>query len=190
MIQTPGEMEAIMVEKLPQETGEPLSFWLEKIKTSGTEAKTAKIANFLKSEFNFKHGYAYVTAQIFLNNGQLVYGNPDELLNLQFKNEKELKELYFELIKHIENKVNFPIKFGVCKGYVSILGSKQIGVIIRKKNELIVGLALKNTPFSDYLKPVKNLGGSDKITHQIMIKSTKSLNALLIDNLTLANQLN
>ncbi|QTN39337.1 DUF4287 domain-containing protein [Cryomorphaceae bacterium] len=166
--QTPAEMEAIMVKNLPERYGKTLDQWIEVCAAAGLEKKM-EFVQFLKQEHGVKHGEAYVLTQIYFNGGKLVYGNPEALLQEQYKKEEQ-RELYDFLSLQITKSFTEPIKLGICKGYVSVLGHKQFAVILPKRGGIWIGLALGDEPTNELLKTAKNIGGTDKINRYIAIE--------------------
>ena len=166
--QTPAEMEAIMVKNLPERYGKTLDQWMEVCSAAGLEKKM-EFVQFLKQEHGVKHGEAFVLVQIYFNDGKLVYGNPEDLLQEQYKKEKQ-RALYNFLSLQIPKSLTEPIKLGVCRGYVSVLGRKQFAVILPKRAAIWIGLALGDEPTNDLLKTAKNIGGTDKINRYISIE--------------------
>lgn len=166
--QTPGEMEAIMIEQLPERYGKTLEEWMTVCASAGLEKKM-EFVQFLKQEHGVKHGEAFVLTQIYFNDGKPVYGDPESLLRQQYKN-PEQRKLYEMVLKSIQNSIDHPIKFGVCKGHVSVLGARQFAVILPKRNSIWIGLALGDEPVAPPLKTAKNIGGSDKINCYVEIQ--------------------
>jgi hypothetical protein len=165
--QTPAEMEAILLDKLPERYGKSLSEWMKICESAGLEKKMEYV-HYLKQQYGIKHGEAFVLTQIYFNEGKPVYGDPGALLKEQYKTQKD-RILYDFVVEKIVESLNEPIKIGICKGYTSLLGQKQFAVLLPKKKELWIGLALPQEEVNDLLKTTKNLGGSDKINRYIPI---------------------
>ena len=169
--QTPGEMEAIIIEQLHERYGKTLEDWMAICAAAGLEKKM-DFVRFLKQEHGVKHGEAFVLTQIYFNDGKLVYGNPEALLQEQYKT-SESRKLYDDLSETIVNTIDQPVKLGVCKGYVSVLGAKQFAVILPKRGSIWIGLALGDEPTTEVLKTAKNIGGIDKINRYVEITNMK-----------------
>lgn len=186
--QTPGEMEAAMIRQLPERYGKTLDDWMTVCDSAGL-SKKMEFVQFLKQEHGVKHGEAFVLTQIYFNDGKLVYGDPEALLKEQYKSE-ELRNLYNDLCAEIKQGISDPIKFGVCKGYVSLLGAKQFAIILPKKGSIWIGLSLGDEPTTELLKTAKNIGGSDKINRYIEISGISDVTPKVFEYLTQAYRFN
>ena len=63
------------------------------------------------------------------------------------------------------------------KGYVALYRNKQFAAMRPSKDGFVVGLAMKAYPKNARLRPVKNLGGGDRMKFAITIKSAKEIDA-------------
>ncbi len=174
--QTPAEMEAILLSKLKADTGHELQEWMDLIAKESFE-KPTQILHWLKESFNVKHGTAYVLGVIYFNDRKPVYADQEGLLNKQFEKKEELRPLYDELETWIKEQ-NPEVKFGICKGYVSLLAKKQCAVIVVRKDGVWLGLALDPNEDHPELKDAKVLRVSEKINRAIQIQESSDLNVL------------
>ncbi len=167
-------MEAVLLNKLPERYGKSLSEWMKICELAGLEKKM-EFVNYLKQAYGIKHGEAFVLTQIYFNGGKPVYGDPEALLNDQYKTERG-RNLYDYIINRTVEDIGLPIKIGICKGYTSLMGEKQFAVVLPKRKEIWIGLALPNEEVNDLLRTTKNIGGSDKINRYISVSKKEDWN--------------
>jgi len=180
MASSPAEMEQIIVKAIKENTNKDYKAWYQIIKKEAPEKYREQI-KWLKEEKGLKHGQASVLASIFKNNGELVYGNPDKLINEQYSGKRAtMRMLFDELNRTIQS--TFPdTTFHVCKGYVSYVAKTQFATIHPDKDHIKLGLAFRDhSAESDLLQVFKSKDTSDKITHYVTLKNKEDINENLM----------
>jgi len=179
MASSPAEMELIITQALKKETGKDYKHWFKILKKEGPEQYREQI-KWLKKEKDLKHGQANIMASIFRNGGELVYGDPDKLIDEQYKKYPSMRPVFNALTETFET--HFPgAALHVCKGYVSYVAKTQFTTIHPAKGEIKLGLAIREHPIqSDLLLPFKVKNASDKITHYVSITTEKDITKKLI----------
>jgi len=171
MASSPAEMEAILVKKIKEETGKDYKAWAKILAKDGPEKYREQI-KWLK-EKGLKHGQASIMASILKNDGELVYGDPDKLINEQYRGKTEAMRPLFDVLTKKLGSTFTDSKMHVCKGYISYVAKQQYVTIHPAKDEIKVGLALRDFKIeSDRLNDFKKgKDSSDKITQYIAIKT-------------------
>jgi len=184
MASSPAEMEAILTKTIKEETGKDYKAWAKIIDKEGPEKYREQI-KWLK-EKGLKHGQASVMASIFKNGGELVYGNPEKLINEQYSGKAEAMRPVFDTLTTKMNSTFTDSKMHVCKGYISYVAKQQYVTIHPAKYEIKVGLALRDYKIeSDRLQDfTKGKDSSDKITHYISIKTETDIDEDLLNIIT------
>lgn len=184
MASSPAEMEAILVKKIKEETGKGYKTWSKILDKEGPEKYREQI-KWLK-EKGLKHGQASVMASIFKNGGELVYGDPEKLINEQYSGKSEAMRPVFDTLTTKMNNTFTDSKMHVCKGYISYVAKQQYVTIHPAKDEIKVGLALRDYKIeSDRLQDfTKGKDSSDKITHCISIKTETDIDEDLLNIIT------
>lgn len=179
MASSPAEMELKITQALKKETGKDYKHWAKVIKKEGPEKYREQI-KWLKEEKGLKHGQASIMASIFRNGGDLVYGDPEKLIDEQYKKYPSMRPVFNVLTETF--KTQFPnAALHVCKGYLSYVAKTQFATIHPAKNEIKLGLAIREHPIqSDLLLPFKVKDASDKITHYVPIATEKDITKKLI----------
>lgn len=177
MTKTSGEIEKEFIDGLKTTTGKDLKQWLQEIKGSGIE-KRNDIIKWLKENKDFGHMNASLLVGIYLNGGNAVYGNENELLENQFVKCPEMKPVYEKLVMFIQK--NFPATQIIPKKtYISFTAKKEFAAINVKPNELRLGLDLGDVPYTDNLQKSKLTGPMPRISHMIILKDENNINEKL-----------
>jgi len=184
MASSPAEMEAILIKKIKEETGKDYKAWAKILAKDGPEKYREQI-KWLK-EKGLKHGQASIMASIFKNGGELVYGDPAKLINEQYSGKTEAMRPLFDALTTKMNSTFTDSKMHVCKGYISYVAKQQYVTIHPAKDEIKVGLALRDYKIeSDRLKDfTKGKDSSDKITKYISIKTETDIDDDLLNIIT------
>ncbi|MDX1941846.1 MAG: DUF5655 domain-containing protein [Saprospiraceae bacterium] len=178
MAKTSQEIEKEFIDDLQKTTGKDLTAWLASIKDSGIDKRNDLIA-WLKTDQGFGHLNASMLAAIYLNGGKPVYGNPNALIDDQFKGKEALRPLYEDLKKAIA-AVDANWQFVPTKLYTSIRNGKEFAAIIVKKEELKVAMDLGDEPLGEYFQQAKNLGPMPRISHVNAVKNANDINQDLL----------
>jgi len=183
---TSGEIEQEFIEGLKSSTGKALPDWLKQIGRAGV-TKRNDIIKWLKGKNSFGHMNASLLAGIYLNNGQPVYGNTDDLLDNQFARAADMRPLYESLTafakKHFPGSSVLPKKT-----YVSILEKREFAAINIKPKELRIGFDLGNRAFDEQVSKSKLSGPMPRISHMLVVTDKSQLNADLVELLKASYQ--
>lgn len=181
MANSPAEMEVLMMEKLLSETGKDYKAWVKILQKEGPEGFKQQLG-WLREEKGLKYNLAQIIAAIHKNDGEPVYGNPAKLINEQYTGKKaDMRPLFEALNKKILQSFS-DAELHVCKGYVSYVAKRQFATIIPGREEVKLGLGIKEHPIkSELVQPLKGAKPSDKISHYVSIRSEKEINKKLLD---------
>lgn len=175
---TSGEIEKDFIDNLKSTTSKDLKGWIAEINTLGTR-KRNDIIKILKEKHGFGHMNASLLAGIFLNGGNPVYGNTDELLEKQFSKGEQMRPVYESLIQFVQK--NFPDATVLPKKtYVSVLEKREFAAINIKATELRIGLDLGDRPFDDRISKAKLTGPMPRMSHMVVIDNVKSIDETLV----------
>jgi len=181
MPSSPAEMELVIVKAIKENTGKDYKAWYKILKRDGPEKHREKV-KWLKEEKGLKHSHAGILASIFKNDGELVYGDPEKLIQDQYSGKcADMRPLFNKLNKTLQN--NFKdANLHVCKGYVSYVAKTQFATIHPDKEQIKLGLAFRGHPVeSNLLQALKVKNANDKITHYVSIKESADINQDLLD---------
>lgn len=181
MANSPAEMEVLMIEKLHSETGKSYKAWLKILDKEGPEGFKRQLA-WLREEKGLKYTLAQIIAAMHKNGGEPVYGNPAKLIDEQYSGKKEAMRPVFETLNKKILSTFDDIELHVCKGYVSYVTKRQFATIIPGREEVKLGLGIKEHPIkSDLVQVLKGAKPSDKISHYVSIHSEKDITKKLIE---------
>lgn len=184
MASSPAEMEAILVKKIKAETGKDYKVWAKILAKEGP-GKYREQIKWLK-EKGLKHGQASIMASIVKNGGELVYGDPDKLINEQYSGKTAAMRPIFDALTIKMTNTFTDSEMHVCKGYISFVARQQYATIHPAKDEIKIGLALRDHKVeSDRLQDfTKGKNSADKITHYISIKTEADIDEDLLNIIT------
>ncbi len=173
---SPKEMSIKIVQNLRSKTGKDLQAWFKNIDRQDLKEKKA-IKAWLKDQ-GLGNSTAMVIADRYLHGGVGEYDDGPALEDQLFSGRFEgYRPLYDQLKKEIlamgEDVTSSP-----CKTYIPFSRKKQFVIAQPKKDGLIVGLALGETD-STRVKPAKGLGGSDRISHMVVVESADDFKDLM-----------
>lgn len=183
MAQTAQDYEKNFLENILSLTGNTLEHWLNLAQSSGLN-KTMELTNFFKLNHKLNHAHSSLLAGIYLNGGKANFANTDDLLNKQLEGKEHLRSLYNKIVKFIKKTVSETEVIPKVT-YISFVTKKEFAAIKFMKDEIRLGFALKNTPFSEQLVKSKISGPMAHITHMVSISDENQLNDYLQ---TLINQ--
>jgi dsRNA-specific ribonuclease len=174
MAQTAQEYEKNFLDNIVTLTGETLKHWLALAQSSGL-SKAMELTNYFKHTHKLNHAHSSILAGIYLNGGKAAFANTDDLLNKQLSGKEHLKPLYEKLIQFVQSALKETQVIPKVT-YISLTGKKEFAAINFKKDEIRLGMALKNEPFTDELTKAKISGPMAHISHMLIITETKQLN--------------
>jgi len=181
MAKTPGEFEKEFIESAKEKTGKSLEGWMDVIKPTGY-SKQMEILNWLKSEHKLNHMQANLLANIYLNDGQVVYQNENNLLDNQFTKAEGMRPLFESLSQKIVN--SFPgTKQIPKKTYVSFTAQREFAAVNIKANEIRLGLDLGDEALNDTLQKSKLSGPMPRISHMLVLTDIGQLDQHILDYL-------
>ena len=182
MAKTSGDFEREFIDTAKEKTGRTLQEWLELVKTSGL-SKQNEILEWLKKEYGLNHMQASLTAGIFLNNGEIVYGNENALMENQFAKCAEMRPLFDavaeKIISEFEGTQLIPKKT-----YLSFTAIREFAAVNVKPKEIRLGLDLGDEPFGEVIQKSKLTGPMPRISHMITLTNAKQLDHELMELLT------
>lgn len=175
MAKTAQEYEKSFLDNIVTLTGHNLKHWLDLAQSSGL-SKTMELTNYFKQTHKLNHAHSSILAGIYLNGGKAAFANTDDLLNKQLTGKEHLKPLYEKLIHFIQAAVKETQVIPKVT-YISFTDKKEFAAINIKKDEIRLGLALKNEPFTDELLKAKISGPMAHISHMVIVTEAKQLNS-------------
>ena len=183
---TSGEIEKEFIDSLQRATGGTLADWMKQLGGSGI-SKRNDIIKWLKEKNGFGHMNASLLTGIYLNNGKLVYGSTDDLLDNQFAKAADMKPLYKAFMafaqKHFPQSTVLPKKT-----YVSILEKREFAAINIKPKELRIGFDLGDRGFDEAVSKSKLSGPMPRISHMLVLTSKSQLSNELVELLKASYQ--
>ena len=183
---TSGEIEKEFIDNLKTSTGKSLAEWIKHLNASGLTRRN-DIIKWLKEKNGFGHMNASLLTGIYLNNGQPVYGNTDDLLDNQFAKAADMRSLYGLLTafakKHFPDSSVLPKKT-----YVSILEKREFAAINIKPKELRLGFDLGDRPFDERVGKSKLTGPMPRISHMLVLTDQSELDTDLVELLRASYQ--
>jgi len=167
MAKTSGEFEHEFIQNAKEKTGKTLEQWLAVVKPTGF-TKQMEILNWLKTEHNLNHMQAQFVAGIFLNNGNPVFQNEDNLLENQFVKCEVMRPLFDLVAGKILD--SFPgTQLIPKKTYLSFTAQREFAAINIKPKEIRLGLDLGDEPFNDAVQKSKLTGPMPRISHMVIL---------------------
>ncbi len=180
MASSPAEMEFLIVKAIKEDTGKDFKAWMKIIKNEGPEKFKEQIT-WLK-EKGLKYGQARVLAAIFKNDGALVYGDPEKLIQEQYSGKCAPMRPLFEVLNNTIQSQFPDATLHVCKGYVSYVAKTQFATIHPDKEHIKLGLAFRDHPAeSNLLEAFKGKNANDKISHYVPLKSKADIDQQLLE---------
>lgn len=181
MAKTPGEFEQEFIHSAQEKTGKNLEEWMNVIKPTGY-SKQMEILNWLKTEHGLNHMQAGFLANIFLNNGKVVYQNEGNLLENQFSKAEGMRPLFDSVSQTILSQ--FPdTQLIPKKTYISFTAQREFAAINIKPKEIRLGLDLGNEPFNDIAQKSKLSGPMPRISHMVVLTDISQLDQRILDYL-------
>ena len=130
--------------------------------------------------FKEHHGLGQARAGLILERtyGREIFGesDPEKLIDGLFAKSFAAQRSLYDAIETLARTLD-GINVSPRKGYVALYRNKQFAAMRPSKDGFVVGLAMKAYPKNARLRPVKNLGGGDRMKFAITIKSAKEIDA-------------
>ena len=167
MPKSPAEMEEAIIANLPAKTGRSLVDWITFIESEGPNEKKER-AEWLKRA----HGLGHFQADTILKRMETDasdYADENALMDGLFKGQDAHLRPVYESIQSKIHTLGDDVDAQVRKTYISFFRGKQFLVVKPVKGSLILGLALPGDFRAGRLQSAEKLGGSDRITFQIVI---------------------
>ncbi len=182
MAKTSGDFEREFIDTAKEKTGRTLQEWLDVVKTSGL-AKQNDILDWLKKEYGLNHMQASLTAGIFLNNGEVVYGNENALMENQFAKFADMRPLFDAVAEKIMSEFE-GTQLIPKKTYLSFTAVREFAAVNVKPKEIRLGLDLGDEPFTETIQKSKLTGPMPRISHMISITDFNQIDRDLLELLT------
>ncbi len=177
MAKTSGEFEKEFIDTAKTITGRSVPEWLEVLKATGNKNRNELIA-LLRDQHSLNYLQAQLTVGMFLNNGQPVYVDEQQLLDNQFAKLPEMRPL-FEAI-HRKLLALYPdTQLIPKKTYISYTMTREYAAINIKKGELRLGIDLGDEAFNTQISAAKLTGPMPRISHMAVLKDEKDFDATL-----------
>jgi hypothetical protein len=165
---TPHQIMEALRKTLPNKTGRSAEEWAVMVRQQGSFSKKESI-HWLKTVHGLSHGQAQLVAALVFRT-EVDSPSQVDLVAGQYAGSKERFYLvYKRLVQEIQSlgdEANIEPRVT----YVSLVRRRQFGIILAKKEQILLGLALPGYPFEGKWVEAKHLG-SDRITHQIALTS-------------------
>ena len=184
MAKTSGEFEQEFIQNAKEKTGKSLEEWLTVVKPTGF-TKQMEILNWLKSTHQLNHMQAQFVAGIFLNNGNPVFQNEDNLLENQFVKCETMRALFDEVAAKILSTFHYT-QLIPKKTYLSFTAKREFAAINIKPNEIRLGMDLGDEPFTDVLQKSKLTGPMPRISHMVVLTGINRFDAHVLGLLQLS----
>lgn len=177
MAKTSSELEKEFIENTKTQTGKSLEEWLKIVSTTGMD-KRNDIMQCLKKEHGINHMQAQFIAGIYLNNGNPVYSNENELFDIHFQKAPNMKGLFNCISEYVLN--NFQdTKLIPKKTYLSLTATREFVAVNIKLDEVRIGLDLGDYKFDDLVLKSKLTGPMPRFSHMIVIRNNNEFNDII-----------
>jgi len=168
MAKSPEEMEAAMVEALPEKTGKALAAWVALIRKSGL-AKHGEIVKMLKADHGVTHGYANLIAHRALTAGARA-PEGDDLVAAQYAGAKAALRPIYDALTKMVGGFGGDVELGPKKAYVSLRRSKQFALIQPSTATRVdVGIQLKGVAPAGRLEASGSFNAM--VSHRVKLSS-------------------
>jgi len=167
------EREQEFIATAKAETGHSIDEWMTIVDTAGVEAKTTKIRNHLKAEYDLNHMQANYITGIYLNDGKPVYDYEVLFADL-FAGKDHLRPIYDALESQVTAQYD-DVVFVPTRNYISIEGEKIFACAKLTSKSIRYGLDLDDEPFAGRVQKAKGLGAMPNITHMIELKDASEI---------------
>jgi predicted transport protein len=181
MAKTAAEFEQEFIQTAKEKTGKSLDEWLDVIKPGGY-IRTMQILNWLKVDHKLNHMQANFLANIYLNKGQVVYQDENNLLENQFAKCEAMRPLFDSVSKNILTQ--FPgTQLIPKKTYLSFAAQREFAAINVKPKEIRLGLDLGEEPFNEIVQKSKLSGPMPRISHMVALTDVSEFDDRIFDYL-------
>ena len=184
MAKTSGELELEFIQSIKEKTGKSLSEW-QSIIGHATLLKQNEILDYLKKNFGLNHLQAQLIAGIYLNNGQPVYTDENNLLENQFLKCQDMRSLFEQIKGFILNHFE-DTQLIAKKTYISFTAKREFAALNIKPKEIRLGLDLGDEPFADELQKSKLTGPMPRISHMFVITHSSQVNESIMKYLKIS----
>jgi len=174
MALNPKEMGDAIARNMKEKTGKSVEEWVRVMQTAHLTDKKQVIAA-LKSEHKLGH-YQAVTVWEHMQGAANDYDDGEALVNALFAKHADQRGLY-DVVVAKAKALGPDVRVEPCKTYVPFSRNKQFAIAKPSKAGLVVGFALSETDAHPRLQPARRLGGSDRITQQMMVHDATALDA-------------
>ena len=156
-------------------TGKTLAEWIRIVKTCPHKGLNERL-KWMKQ----KHGLGMARAGTVLEAafGQSMFGAdiPGALVENLFSKSFAGQRAIYDMVAKFAVSLG-DVTVSPRKGYVPFYRKTQFAALCPSRHGLQIGLAFKTVPESDRLKPVKNLGGGERIRHAVILPDRPSFDA-------------
>lgn len=168
MQRDPGAYQKAVLAKLEATTGQPMSYWLDLVASSGLAGFMERVG-WLKQTHGLPHTQAYLVVQQLADREAGGPASPDELLQAQYAGAKAgLLPLYERLAQALQS-LGPDVRLEVRKTYVAAVRDRQFAVLQpTAKTTLTLGLVLPGVSPQGRLEAARSVG-SGRTTHQIRL---------------------
>lgn len=171
MAKTSGELEKEFIDSAKEKTGKTLKQWLSVVKSSGVEKRNDIIA-WLKKDHKLNHMQAQFIVGIYLNNGNPVYVDEDNLMENHFTKFPEMKSFFNEVSDKITSEFK-DTQVIPKKTYISFTSVREFAAVNIRQNEIRLGIDLGDEPFNEFVQKSKLTGPMPRISHMVVLNDVK-----------------
>ncbi|MCB0661981.1 MAG: DUF4287 domain-containing protein [Saprospiraceae bacterium] len=169
-----------MIQNLHEKTGKSLEEWIAIVKKQSFE-KHGQILKYLKTEYDFTHGYANLVALKAREADAGSVEDKDDLIKEQFEGKEHFIPLYEKLIKGIQ-KFGKDVELAPKKKYVSVRRKKQFAMLTpASKTRFEIGINLKDHPGNDTLQAINKANAM--CSHKIDLSTPEEVDASVFEYL-------
>lgn len=161
-----------MEKGLLEKTGKPLKEWVAIVRKQKFE-KHGEILKFLKTEYDFTHGYANFVAHKARESDAASF-DVDDLIETQYSGKENLKPIYDRLIA-IVKEFGEHVEIAPKKNSVSLRGAKRQFALIKPvtKTRIDLGLKFDNKPTGERLQDSGPFG--TMCTHRVILNNIENV---------------
>lgn len=171
----PRDTREALIKTLEEKSGVPLSDWVELVRTGGPDSGGAAVT-WLEIEHGLGRPHAeLITEEAFGGTGARKHDNPAMQLEAMYADQKAelrpLRDSLADLILGLGSDVDISPE----ASYESVRRGREFAVIKPvarpAPGRILLGLSLPGTDFAGRPRKVMDTGGSEHITHEIVIKN-------------------
>ena len=197
MALSPREMQAAIVRNLPERTGRTLEAWVREVRAHGPTSADRSLRAVRTAWLKQHHGLGHIQAQVIAAHAEDAggaYEDPTGLFASLFPDGTPARLLIDQIVQRLQQD-GPAIEVVPCRTYVGLRAStdaqlqfavfKPLHTTARAAGDILVGLALpahaigELAPHTVPARARRGLGGSSRITHEIVLRDARDVDALV-----------